>query len=185
MRGPWYSNKIILFLLITLVLVIWPYYEIIRTGVVGSWPTLALMWAPGIAALVTQWITTRSLAGLGWKLGKGRYLLTSFLIPLVLCIVVYGLLWGVGLVPFAGSQLVAEVEAATGVRMSLLMAIAATLLVIFPLTLFAALGEEIGWRGLLLPQLAQRYQFTGAVLVSAVIWALYHFPAILFSSYHT
>jgi hypothetical protein len=49
----------------------------------------------------------------------------------------------------------------------------------------SALGEEIGWRGLLLPELARRYHFTVAVVISAVIWALYHYPIILFAGYHS
>lgn len=185
MRVQLFKNKIILFLLLTVVLSLWPYYELIRSGAMTALPTLMLMWAPGIAALLTQLITTRSIAGLGWRPGKGRYLLTSFLIPFIVALVVYSLVWGIGLVPFAGSQLVTEVGAATGLRMSLPLAILATLVVIFPLSLLSALGEEIGWRGLLLPELAQRYHFTTAVVISAIIWALYHYPVIFFAGYHS
>lgn len=180
-----FKNKIVLFLLLTIILSLWPYNELIRSGSMTALPTLMLMWAPGIAALLTQLITIRSVAGLGWRLGKRRYLLTSFLVPFVVCLVVYGLFWGIGLVPFAGSQLVTDVAAATGQRMSLPLAIIATLAVIFPLAVLSALGEEIGWRGLLLPELAHRYHFTLAVVISAAIWALYHYPVILFTDYHS
>jgi membrane protease YdiL (CAAX protease family) len=185
MRDSWMNNKIVLFLLLTLVLIAWPYYTLISAGTMELVGTLTLMWAPGIAAIVTELITTRSIAGLGWRLGKSRYLWTSFLIPLCICIVVYGLLWGVGLIAFAGSQLVADVEEATGAHLSLPLAIGATFVVIFPLSFLAALGEEIGWRGLLLPELAKRYAFTPAVLISAVIWSLYHYPVFLFAGYHS
>jgi membrane protease YdiL (CAAX protease family) len=180
-----WSNKVVLFLIITFVLVIWPYYEIIRTGTVQGFAVVALMWAPGVAALLTQLITTRSIGGLGWRLGKPRYLLTSFSIPLVVCIVVYGLLWGVGIIPFTGAELVNTVEQATGMRLSLPLAILSTIVVIFPLSLLTALGEEIGWRGLLLPELNARYRFTIAVLLSGAIWAIYHYPALFFADYHS
>jgi uncharacterized protein len=179
------SNKILTFLVITLLLTLWPYVAIIRTGTLQGTAVVALMWAPGLAALITQWITTRSVAGLGWRLGKARYLVTSFLLPLAACIVVYGLAWGVGLAPFTGAVLVETVAEVTGQTLSLPLAILATVVVIFLPSLFAALGEELGWRGLLLPELARRYPFTLAALSSAIIWAIYHYPLMLFADYHS
>jgi membrane protease YdiL (CAAX protease family) len=181
----WSNNKIALFLVITLVLVIWPYYEILRSGTIQGIAVIALMWAPGVAAIVTQLVTTRSIAGLGWRLGKPRYLLVSFLIPPVICIVVYGLLWGVGIIPFTGTELTATVEQATGLRVSLPLAILMTVVVIFPLSLFAALGEEIGWRGLLMPELDKRYRFTIAAILTGVVWVVYHYPVLFFADYHS
>ena len=185
MRGLMISRKVLIFLGITLVLVAFPYFEIIRTGTLQAWTTLLLMWSPGVAAIITQLSTTRSLAGLGWRLGTARYLLPSLLIPLVVCIVVYGLLWGVGVIPFTGAELVATVATQTGLSMSLPLAIFATVVVLILPSLFSALGEEIGWRGLLVPELAKGNNFTGTVLISSVIWALYHYPAILLADYHS
>jgi membrane protease YdiL (CAAX protease family) len=99
--------------------------------------------------------------------------------------VVYGLLWGVGVIPFTGAELVATVGTVTGLSISLPVAILATVVVIFLPSLFSALGEEIGWRGLLVPELAKGNSFTATVLVSSVIWAIYHYPAILFADYHS
>jgi CAAX protease family protein len=48
-----------------------------------------------------------------------------------------------------------------------------------------ALGEELGWRGLLVPELAKVTGFGGTVAVSAAVWALYHYPLILFGDYHS
>jgi membrane protease YdiL (CAAX protease family) len=73
----------------------------------------------------------------------------------------------------------------TGLSLSLPLAILLTVVVLFLPSLFAALGEEIGWRGLLLPELAKGYDFTRAALISGVIWAIYHYPAILFADYHS
>lgn len=45
------------------------------------------------------------------------------------------------------------------------------------------LGEDIGWRGFLVPELAKRFSFTATAVVSAVIWALWHVPIIVFAGY--
>ena len=47
---------------------------------------------------------------------------------------------------------------------------------------FAA-GEEIGWRGFLVPQLFKITNFTATALISGSIWALWHFPLLLSSVY--
>ena len=185
MRGLSNLNKIILFLILTLLLSAWPYSAMIRTGRVDGLPVLALMWAPGLAALLTQFITTRSLAGLGWRLGKGRYLLTSLLIPFAASLVVYGFAWGVGLVPFTAAGLVDSVAGASGQRLSLAVALLMLVGIGLPMSLFSGLGEELGWRGMLLPELAKRYSFTVSALVSGVIWAIFHYPLMLFADYHS
>jgi membrane protease YdiL (CAAX protease family) len=37
-------------------------------------------------------------------------------------------------------------------------------------------GEEIGWRGYLLPRLAERAGLVGASLIVGAIWAMWHLP---------
>lgn len=46
------------------------------------------------------------------------------------------------------------------------------------------LGEEIGWRGFLVPELAKQHSFFNTALISGAIWALWHYPLLLFGSYH-
>ncbi|PXX54066.1 CAAX prenyl protease-like protein [Nocardia tenerifensis] len=46
-------------------------------------------------------------------------------------------------------------------------------------TLPFALGEEIGWRGWLMPQLTGRLGLAGAIGATGVIWALWHAPLTL------
>lgn len=43
--------------------------------------------------------------------------------------------------------------------------------------LMAALGEELGWRGFLLPRLAGRLGLLPAALVVGLVWGLWHLPA--------
>jgi membrane protease YdiL (CAAX protease family) len=51
-------------------------------------------------------------------------------------------------------------------------------------SLLTALGEEIGWRGLLVPQLAQVTSLRNVWLISSVVWLLFHLPLILGGDYH-
>jgi hypothetical protein len=41
-----------------------------------------MMWSPGLAAILTQLIATRSLRGLGWRLGPVRWLVIAYILPL-------------------------------------------------------------------------------------------------------
>ncbi len=43
-----------------------------------------------------------------------------------------------------------------------------------------AAGEELGWRGFLLPRLGERFGETTAALAMGVLWALWHLPAFFF-----
>ena len=58
----------------------------------------------------------------------------------------------------------------------------ATLGVVLSLT--TALGEEIGWRGFLVPELARKLPFSRVALASGAIWAFWHYPVLLFANYH-
>jgi len=51
-------------------------------------------------------------------------------------------------------------------------------------SLASALGEEIGWRGFLVPRMAERFGFVGAALLTGVIWAAWHTPILLGADYN-
>jgi hypothetical protein len=51
--------------------------------------------------------------------------------------------------------------------------------------LILALGEEIGWRGLFVPELAKMTSFTKTALISGVVWAAWHMPAIFLADYNS
>src|SRR5579885_620856 len=48
----------------------------------------------------------------------------------------------------------------------------------------SALGEEIGWRGFLFPRLVGRVGFTVGCVLTGCIWALWHYPGLLFADYN-
>jgi uncharacterized protein len=46
------------------------------------------------------------------------------------------------------------------------------------------LAEEIGWRGFLFPRLAEQAGFTWGCILSGCIWAVWHYPGLLFADYN-
>lgn len=45
------------------------------------------------------------------------------------------------------------------------------------------IGEEVGWRGFLLPYLLQRYSPGNCSLIVGIVWAVWHLPNFLIPSY--
>ena len=61
----------------------------------------------------------------------------------------------------------------------LLLAVLFTAITYAPfINMIPAFGEELGWRGMLFPTLCERMSQRAAVLVSGIIWGLWHAPII-------
>ncbi len=181
-------NKIIAFLVLTFTLsAIW-YMLIISSGSAqagGGLYELLLMWSPGIAALVVQFWFTRGLGGLGWRPGKPRYLAAGYFLPLLYGLVMYAIIWLTGLGGFSPQQLSETIGQQIGYQSQspVVFTVVYFFIAAVPLMIpgiLSAVGEEIGWRGLLVPELAKVTTFTNAALISGVIWALWHMPLIPF-----
>jgi membrane protease YdiL (CAAX protease family) len=175
-------KKVIVYLVLTFTLCIPFYYYIISTGEVeadGGIYVIGLMWCPGVAALLTRLIYQRNLRGMGWGWGQTRYQVWGYLVPLIAFLAVYGLTWSTGLGGFSSEALTRE----AGFGLPVAFAMQATLGVLF-LAMFT-LGEELGWRGLLVPELSKITSFTQLSLISGVIWTVYHLPILFFADYHS
>ncbi|MEE4194636.1 MAG: type II CAAX endopeptidase family protein [Anaerolineae bacterium] len=134
--------------------------------------SLLLMWSPGVAALITIRIFKQPVKELGWKFGKAKYLGLAYLLPVAYALPVYLIVW----ISTIGKM---DLEVMT------LSNILLTATFIVVMAVLSALGEEIGWRGFLVPRLVKLLGFQNASLLSGVIWALWHLPFILFLDYHT
>jgi membrane protease YdiL (CAAX protease family) len=142
---------------------------------------ILLQWAPAIGAFATLLIYQRNVRGLGFGPGRGRYLLLSYFLPLVVLLVTYAMIWLLGLGGFDTEPVLEEVEATIGISNPLLLMLANIAVTGTAGVLFAAifaLGEEIGWRGFLVPELAKIRSFTGVALLSGAIWVAFHFPFV-------
>jgi uncharacterized protein len=162
-------KKIILFIGITFTLSTISYFTMFRTGSTRD-VGLIWMWSPGVAGMATALITRGSLHGMGWGWPRLKYLWLGYLVPLTYAFLVYSLVWITGLGAF---QAPSPVRIAIYASIGLLGACV------------AGLGEEIGWRGFLVPELVKITSFTKTALITGLIWAIWHYPAIIFADYHS
>jgi|SRR5579872_3078679 len=192
MSSPPDRRAIPVYLLTTFALSSILWFLIIKSGHVGGGAgayVAALMWCPAAGALLTCKILGRDVKSLGWKWGRPRYQVASYLIPLAYSVVTYGIVWITGLGGFYDQQFVSAIGARFGLG-ALPDWTAIALYVLFSGTTgvirscATALGEEIGWRGFLVPELARRVSFTSTALISGLIWALWHSPVLLFADYN-
>lgn len=145
-------------------------------------------WAPGLSALMTSTIYRHSLREMGWGLGRPRYLLWGALLPLIFISTAYAIAWLLNPVAFAPLQVKAEaVEMlgsgeASGGFVVFIYLLLTTLMLILPIGFFA-LGEDLGWGGWLIPHLAHNTSFANTALITGLVWALYHYPLMLFGDY--
>ena len=183
------NKKIPVFLILTFFLSAIFWYCINSTGSIQGY-SLALMWCPGMAAILTQLLFTCSIRNLGWSIPSSEYLLISYIFPLIYVMTVYGLVWLTGIGRFNPEGFVK----AMATEFPIIQVQPTYLLVIIGVIIFstygvistglATLGEEIGWRGLLVPELAKHYSFTNTSLISGGIWAIWHFPVLIFADYN-
>ena len=74
-------KKIFTFLVLVLVFSSIVYYFIFQAGGLHASSgnlTVLLMWVPGVSGFITQLLYERTLRGMGWKLGKAKYLLLAY-----------------------------------------------------------------------------------------------------------
>jgi membrane protease YdiL (CAAX protease family) len=170
-----------------------PEYVMIHAGHVGAGNGLAVslvMWCPALAALVTCGIFRINLATLGWNWRPAKYQAWAYFIPILYALPVYIATWALIPGSFAFSAFATSLGQAFGFPQS---PRAVTLLLVLPCyatvgvisSMARALGEEIGWRGFLLPRLVQQAGFTWGCLLSGCIWAVWHYPALLFADYNS
>jgi membrane protease YdiL (CAAX protease family) len=129
------------------------------------------MWSVGIAGLLVLLAIDRSLSDLGLNLCRPFYLIIAAAVPLIYCIMIYVPVWLFELGEFRGGRYLA-------VRLLLVP-------LHLPLSLLLATGEEIGWRGVLVPNLARTSGFATTALVPGLVWAVWHWPDIILFGYST
>ncbi len=193
MKSIFKSRPIITFLILTFALSSIFYFLIIRTGKLESGFSLyvtALMWCPALAAFITSRILGRKISGLGWQWGETKYQLWSYLVPLAYIFIGYMIIWLLGLGGFYNREFVNQIVSSFGFSSLpnwMVIIIFVILNGIFGMAGSAAnaLGEEIGWRGFLVPELYSRFSYFQTSFITGIIWAVWHFPMLLFADYNS
>jgi len=143
-----------------------------------------IMLGVGVATILTCLIRKHSLANLGWTWGSWKYQWMSYLLPLVIVFVAYLIIWVAGFGGWYNSEFVLQQmqdynlvnwSAASVIIFQFFL----TATYSFALSLPSVLGEELGWRGFLVPELAKFMTFTGVALTSGLIWSMWHWPMML------
>ena len=145
------------------------------------------MWGPGLGALIaTRYAAGESLRTLNLgRLGEKRVYLWAWLLPPALAIVagiftvVFGLArpdWNLSLIKESFAAVPGGLPVSPWVVVAAQIALSLTLAPLF--NMIFAMGEELGWRGFLLPRLLPLGQWK-AIVLSGAIWGVWHAPAIL------
>lgn len=180
------------FLVLVVLLSCIPYSLILHAhhlGVGGGLVTGVLMWMPATAAFFTCALLKIDVASLGWKWRPARYELLAYVLPILYATPVYVACWifvrnSLGYSEFASASAQSfGVSRSPALGTFLAIAVFASFGIVRSLA--SALGEEIGWRGFLLPRLTGRFGFTVGCLISGCIWAVWHYPALLLADYNS
>jgi membrane protease YdiL (CAAX protease family) len=185
-------RQVVTFLVLVFLFSCIPYALMINThhiGAGGGMVVRLLMWCPTLAALATCALYRIDLANLGWKWRPAKYEACGYFLPLLYAIPVYAVCW----IAVKGSFALGNFETATAhslglerwpnlANFRLEIPLLATLGMV--VSLASALGEEIGWRGFLLPRLTGQFGFTFGCLISGCVWAVWHYPGLLWADYN-
>lgn len=150
----------------------------------SEWLYLALMWIPALAAVIAHCAEFKweqrgfslkpLIAGLGIHKCKARYIFMGLLLPLIYLLIPYISYWLLFPANFAYS----------GVALwRILIDTVPVLLIGIPVSMVSALGEELGWRGFMLPALYERLGLNKTLVISSLFWCLWHFPLLIGGSY--
>ena len=183
-NGSW--RQIVIYVLLVFAFSSLFYFMSLRADNLGGGAgmyVLGLMWCPALAAMATLKANEQDLAELGWKWPEKRYAFGSWLIPLCYAEIAYLIVWCAGLGGFPNREFMDKMVLMMGLHASPAVSTMMYVLLVgtFGLakSLASSLGEEIGWRGFLVPQLFKSVGFTGTALISGVIWSCWHYPLLI------
>jgi membrane protease YdiL (CAAX protease family) len=159
---------------------------LLRGGPIDSHPLLvvALMWSPTLAMVVTRLARREGFADVAFALrgpGTPKMLAIVWAYPIVVGLVGYGIAWGTGLEQFhAPERALVGAGAPPLLRFAISIGLNATLGTV--LSAITATGEELGWRGYMVPRLVHA-NVPRPLLVSGLVWGAWHLPLIVSGQY--
>ena len=183
MQQKKYSNKSVSVFFIS-VIILSSIAEVLICKYVFLWAYPLLMWMPALSAGIAAFISVREAgesvsfrkmsAKTGFHFCGIKYIIAGILLPLIYLLIPYLLYWKMHPENFAYS----------GVPLLRILkdCLPAGILGVF-ISLLTATGEEIGWRGFLVPALRERLGLNTTLLTSGLFWCLWHFPLLIWGGY--
>ena len=167
------------------------YFLVLRAhglGAAGGLYVVGIMWCPALAGIATLKLNRRPLEELGWKWPQAKYATMSWYIPLLYATIAYTIVWSTGLGSFPNHETMQQLVQRIGLRTSpavstVLYVLLAGSFGLIP-SLARALGEEIGWRGFLVPELFKTMGFTNTALITGAVWSCWHYPILIWGDYN-
>ena len=167
------------------------YFLMLRAHSLGGGGGLyvtGIMWCPALAAFTTLWLNGRKFAELGWKWPARKYALMSWYVPLVYAAIAYLIVWIGGLGGFPNHEYMQSLVGRMGLHLSPTASTVIYVLLVGCYGLIGstgrALGEEIGWRGFLVPELFKSFSFTTTAIISGIVWSVWHYPGLIWGDYN-
>jgi membrane protease YdiL (CAAX protease family) len=167
------------------------YFLILHSGSLGNGRglyVLGLMWCPALAGMLTLRLNGRSISDLGWKWGETKYQVRSWYVPILYATIAYAIVWILHFGAFGNPEyydsLTKTLHLGGSPWISIAIGIALTGTYGMIRSVSSALGEEIGWRGFLVPELRKTTSFTATSLISGIVWSLWHYPILIYGDYN-
>lgn len=152
------------------------------------------MFVPMIAVLITHKGLGHAKTGIDWKLNfkkNWKWCIAAFISPAIftaLGAALYFIIfpnkldWDMGYI----SSMIPEGTDLQGMTKHMLAAVSIIQALTYApiVNMFAAVGEEIGWRGYMTPMLTSKLGRKPALIISGFIWGAWHWPVIICVGYN-
>ncbi|MCH5325129.1 MAG: CPBP family intramembrane metalloprotease [Eubacterium sp.] len=199
MNNTVFDKKAIIKYLISTFLIAWILQIVVAVfnwnglALVSQLITALMMFTPLLGVILSG----QSLSGMGWKpllKGKAKILLIAWFLPAVLTAVgavLYFIVFpshfdlsGEYLAATAGNEVLEQMEEQGLTYPLLILASVVSCVTYGPLfNMFMAMGEEVGWRGFLYPQLKAKFGKRKGLIFGGVIWGIWHWPLMWLIGY--
>jgi membrane protease YdiL (CAAX protease family) len=186
-------KAIAIFLLITFALSAVVYVLTLHAGNTGRLGNriygYGIMWCPALAAFLTCKILGRKISGLAWQWGNPKWQWWCYFIPMLYSLLAYLIIWLTGWGGFYNKAFITEAAHELGwsglpAGVFIVLFFITTGVIGMAASMSTALGEEIGWRGFLVPELSKVTNYTKTSLITGIIWAVWHYPILIFGNYN-
>ena len=174
------SVKLYVMLVIILSLIIETVYILSKNGYL----MILVMWTPALCATIANIVSIKEkgekfslkkhFSDLGFKVAGIKYILLGLILPLIYLLIPYMIYWKMHPNNFAYH----------GVALSAILADCLPVGIIGTiLSMLTATGEEIGWRGFMVPAFIERIGLKKTLVFTGLFWACWHLPLLIFGGY--